>query len=224
MKKIYKFSLDLILLNIGSIILFIVIFIPIVVTNKWLKININMNFIMLMILWMALHELLHGIGFSIFKEVKHKNIKYGIALEKGVFYCMCQQKISKCNILTSLMFPLTFIGIITLVIGLLIRNITLVLLSIVNISGAIGDIAMFISILLMPKNIEYIDFDDNTGFYLISEHDLSKSKLIGFKYDSVKEWDDNINMPQRKKITISKQSWIVLLILHIITIIDNLLR
>ena len=173
MKKIYKFKLDLVFLNVGSIILFLIFFIPIMIFRNNLIIEFDFNLILLMILWMALHELLHGIGFGIFKGVNKNNIKYGIELESGIFYCMCKQKISKANILVSLLFPFTFIGVITLILGLIFSNSDLVVLSLVNIAGAIGDLAMFISILFMPNNIEYIDLDDTTGFFLISSSDLS---------------------------------------------------
>ena len=223
MKKIYKFKLDLVFLNAMSIVLFLACAIPILFTCKWFKINFNMNLIIIMILWMLLHELLHGIGFGIFKGVRHNNIKYGIALEKGIFYCMCRQVITKNNILTSLLFPFTFIGIITLIIGIILKSSTLVILSLMNIAGAVGDIAMFLSILMMPKNINYIDLDDIAGFYLISDSDLSKQKLIGFKFDSVNDWKDDVQMASRKKVTISKLSWFIILFLLIIAIIDNIL-
>lgn len=225
MKQIYKFKLDLIFLNIGSIVLFLLVFIPILIFKRDLSLKIDFNFILLMVLWMALHELFHGIGFGIFKGVDKKNIKYGIQLESGIFYCMCKQKISKANILTSLMFPFTFIGVITLIIGLLINNSTLILLSLVNIAGAIGDLAMFISILLMPNNIEYIDLDDTTGFFLISSSDLSKSKLIGFKYDSCMDFnDENLKSKVQDKITITKTSYVIMFILLGISILSNIIK
>jgi len=97
-----------------------------------------------MFIWLIIHELLHGLGFILFNEVNPKNITLGMFLEKGVFYCMCKQKISKKVILTSLLFPLTIIGIITLIIGMIINNYELVCLSILNIVSAIGDIMMTI--------------------------------------------------------------------------------
>ena len=146
MKKLYKFKLDLVFLNIGSIVLFLICFIPVIIFNKDFIINFDFNLVVLLILWMGLHELLHGIGFGIFKGVNKNNIKYGIQLESGIFYCMCKQKISKTNILVSLMFPFTFIGLVTLILGLIFKNSSLIMLSLVNIAGAIGDLAMFISI------------------------------------------------------------------------------
>lgn len=224
MKKIYKFKLNLLFLNIASLILFIICALPIFIFCNWYEINFNFNLLILLILWMALHEVLHGIGFGIFKNVKHNNIKYGIELEKGIFYCMCTQKISKKNILTSLMFPFTFIGIITIIIGIIIKNSTLISLSLFNIAGAIGDITMFITILMMPDDIEYIDLDDTTGFFLISPSDLSKSKLIGLKFDSsFDESLENLKTIKRNKITITKTSYIILFILLVISILSNIL-
>ena len=64
------------------------------------------------------------------EEVTKNNITYGIALEKGVLYCMCKQPTSKKVIMTSLLFPFTIIGIFTLIIGTSLNSYYLVLLSI----------------------------------------------------------------------------------------------
>ena len=96
----------------------------------------------LIVFWFILHELLHGLGFYL-TGVKRKNIKYGIALEKGILYTMALQEVSKKGILVSLQMPFMVIGVITYIIGVCFNLNILTFLSIANITGAALDIVMF---------------------------------------------------------------------------------
>ena len=102
--KYYKFTFNMTVLNILSIVLFVLCFIPVSIFFKGTRID----FIILIysFLWMILHELIHGLGFFINKGVKAKNITFGALFEKGIFYCMCKQKINKKAILIALISPL----------------------------------------------------------------------------------------------------------------------
>ena len=95
-----------------------------------------------MFLWMVLHEILHG-TFYILGGAKRKNITYGAALEKGIFYCRCGEYVNKKTIMRSLMAPFTIIGVITLIIGIIAKQWWLVMLSGMNIGGAGADLCMF---------------------------------------------------------------------------------
>ena len=150
---------------------------------------------------------IHAIGFYI-SGVKRKNIVYGANLEKGIFYCMCKEEISKKGIMISLFFPFIFIGIITLVIGLVINSPYLIILSLLNIAGCAGDISMIISFIKLP-DFSYLDLDDCTGFVLVSENDLSKYKLFGVDLIESDSYTKLGKASNYKKITISKLSWIV---------------
>lgn len=176
--KFYKYVLDIKLLNFLSVILIfpLMIFIFSFDLGK----NINFSFVFIYFLWMFLHEFFHGIGFWFNNDVDRKNIIYGACLEKGIMYCMCKQSISKKSILISIAFPFVFIGIVTLLIGFIFDIEILILLSLFNIVGCIGDIVMFINFLRLPQ-FSYTDLDDCTGFVLISSDDLSRYRLFGIK-------------------------------------------
>ena len=176
--KYYRYSMDMLFLNIFCVLIFIPIFIFIYLLGYGRFINFTV--LVLYFLWMFLHEFLHGLGFSLSKGINHRNIVYGANLEKGIFYCMCKELISKKNIMISLLFPFTFIGIFTFFLGLLINSPVLVILSLFNVAGCAGDLAMFISFLKLPS-FRYVDLDDCTGFVLVSMNDLSRYKLFGMK-------------------------------------------
>ena len=89
-------------LNILAIVLFLLISIPIYWLEKNQSFIIHLDIIELfiaMFFYLILHELFHGIGFLLIKDINLRNITWGIALEKGVFYCMCKKNIHKKDIL-----------------------------------------------------------------------------------------------------------------------------
>ena len=145
--RYYTYQLHMKVLNILAILLFIVMIVVVYLVGysfSGITDNISLVLFILLFVWLMIQEVFHGIGFALFKEVKKRNIVFGMALEKGVFYCMCKQKISKKVIFTSLLFPVTIIGIITMILGIVIDNGMLVYLSMFNIVGSIGDIVMSI--------------------------------------------------------------------------------
>lgn len=212
--------MDLLVLNVGAIVIMIpLLFIHLFYFGEF---NVNIYFLIYAVLYLMLHEFFHGIGFYILRKVKHKNINYGIELEKGIFYCTCKEEISKLNILVSLMFPCFFLGFVTLIISFLINNQMLSLLSIMNISGSIGDILMFIMIMKMPNDIKYIDLDLTTGFYLISKEKLP-NKSLGFSLKAVKDYNGEVSSTNRK-ITITKISKIILSYIFILFLLSFVLQ
>ena len=218
-KKYYIFELDIVTLNILSIVLLVGTgFLGFLLVGKEMfKALLSSYLLIALVGYLVLHEILHSIGYVV-NGAKFKNICYGAAFEKGVLFCSCRQKISKRNILWSLIYPLLFIGIITFIVGVIINNGMLVLLSVFNITGAIGDIIMFLSFLQI-KEFEYKEFSDPTGFALYSSEDLSKRKFIGIKFKEIK---DELNAKVDKKVEISKLSAIIFIILIIVTIINRL--
>ena len=221
--KYYTYELDMIFLNILSLVVFGGVWLLVVLLSKdssYLWSSRHVEFLLiLMVLWMIFHEILHGIGFSLFPEVDKKNIVFGMALEKGVFYCMCKQKISKRVILTSLLFPFTFIGIVTLIWGMWIQSYYLVMLSILNIAGAVGDLVMTVYFLKCPNDIVYLDLDDSTSFTVLSDKDLSHLRVWGVKLKSSGIYDDSMVACDKRKVVISKTSYIILGIILVLSII-----
>ena len=180
--KYYTYKLDLKLLNILAIILFIVVGGIVIFLERhdsYITDIDTLSLVLLVFIWLIIHELLHGIGFIIFREVKIKNLTFGMFLEKGIFYVMCKQNINRRIILTSLCFPVVIIGLITLMVGMYINSFMLVYLSILNIVASIGDIVMIIYFIKAPRDIIYLDLDDPISFTVVSDKDLSNNKIIG---------------------------------------------
>lgn len=213
-KKYYLYELDVLKLNIISIVVFLVaILSSFIFYQGSLSIELNnLNiflFLLMYIGWCILHEIIHSIAYVI-NGASYKKIVYGAFLEKGVFYCLCKQNVSKKNILNSLMYPLFFIGIVTFVIAIIFKLPLLLLLSVSNMAGSVGDILMFMFIVKLNKNIEFSELDNPLQFAIYSDEDLSNKKPFGLKYI---EKQDTIARDYLQKIVISKASWIAILIM-----------
>ena len=220
-KKYYVYELDLLLLNILSIVFMIIVgLITIKIKGEIVfKAIFSPYLLPCLVGYLILHEFLHSLGYVI-HGAKFKDIYYGAAFEKGVLYCLCKQNITKKNIMFSLMYPLFFIGIVTYIIALIINSGLLLVLSSFNIVGAIGDIVMFIAFLQI-KNFEFSEFDNPTAFGLYTKEDLSKRKFLGLKFVEVKE---KLEITKTKKITVSKLSKILFVAIIIISILNIVLN
>ena len=169
----------------------------------------------IMILYFMLHELLHALGYILHGADKSK-ITFGMELEKGVFYCLCKEDISKKTILFSLMYPLFFIGIVTYVIGIVFNLHLLLLLSIINISGAAGDIMYFLFIIRLNKEITFSELDDGTSFVIKNIDDINKYKYHGLEYMGTV---NSVSRSDFKRLYVSKLSSYVLVLCGLLLLI-----
>lgn len=222
-KKYHIFEINVGKLNLVCIILFIflvalsaILYKKDLVTDFY-QVNL-MVLIVVNVFMMLVHELLHSLSYKLY-GANFKNIVFGSYLEKGVLYCLCKQNISRKNILSSLMFPLFFIGIIPYIIALIINSPFLLFLAIMNIVGSTGDIIMFIYIISLDKNIEFTEFDNPIRFAIYTDKDI-KVRFFGLDYI---ETMHQVPRNDLKKITISKGSYIALIVLVVLTILSIIL-
>lgn len=221
MKKYFHYELNMTVMNILSIVLFIVPFIVLRLCRYSMNFRFNGIVFMGMFFYLIIHELFHALGYSLFAKNK-KNIKIGITLERGVLYAACQELISKKAIIISLILPLIFLSIIPFPVAVIFHLDWLILYSVMNFGGAIGDVLMTILILKMPAGIEYIDYDNSVGAYLVSDNDLSKINSLGFKLGETGYFKDKKIDTSVKTFYVSKTSMIILglfLLLSIVMII-----
>ncbi len=221
-EKEYIYKFNLIAANILSIFIFILLGILTIFIKQEMILQIDF-FLSTMIIYLFLHEIIHGIGYMI-TGAKPKNIYFGIALEKGILYCLCRQEVKKKCILTSLQMPFMVIGVITYIIGIIIGNDLLVILSIFNLVGASMDLVMFLYIMRL-KDVRYSETDANDEFVLISKEDLTKKKSLFFDIKEVKPYNKkDFEFKKIKRIKISMVSYVVLFILIGLDIISFLIK
>ena len=214
-RKYYLFKMNTVLLNVFSIILIILvclIFYLIYGNNSLSIIHNNLDAVIILYLpYLMFHELLHSLAYVIY-GANFKNITYGAHLEKGVLCCLCKQNISKNNILHSLLYPFIFIGILTLILGIIINNSLLVILSLINISGCSGDLIMFYHLRKL-NDFEFSEYNNPIAFALYTKKDFSKLKMLGLDFVEV---NTSIDRSDLQKIVISKSSIIILVLFYLL--------
>ena len=182
--------------------------------DKWTGIGLALAYLAIFG-WMVLHEILHG-TFYILGGAKRKNITYGAALEKGIFYCRCGEYVNKRTIMCSLMAPFTIIGVITMIIGFITKQWWLVMLSGINIGGAGADLCMFIFFLGRDKDIKFMEYGDSSFFSLKTKEDLSKKKFRCVKAIDKSKVPKNDN---KHRLVVSKGSWWMLIVLAVLMLL-----
>jgi len=216
-KDYYLFRMNTFFLNGFSfviIILCLILFFSIYGDDSIDILNKNLNLVLILYLpYLIIHELLHSVAYVIY-GAKFKNITYGIHLEKGVLCCLCKQNINKKNILFSLMYPFVFIGVLSLIIGILINSPLLVILSLTNIAGCSGDLVMFYHLSKL-NDFSFSEYDDPIAFGLYSGNDLSNLKMFGLNYVGKKR---TLARQDLRKVVISKPSIIILILFYILII------
>jgi len=223
-KEYYVFKMNLVMLNVMAIIIAVVVGVAAYLIDSNLVMrcfalfdDTKMSLLLLpsMLGYMILHELLHALGYIV-NGAKSEKITFGMELEKGVLYCLCKQDVSRKNILNASMYPLFFIGIVTFVVSIIFKMPLLLLLSVINISGAAGDIMYFIFISKLDKNVMFSELDDGTSFAILSEQDISKTNHFGLEFiEKVNE----IPRKDFKRVKITRLSWIFIILSVIVTLL-----
>ena len=222
-KKYYMFKMNMGFINMFSILLLVLslgIF-YLIYQNDTFSVfqSVYNSFILLYIPYLILHELLHSISYVIY-GADFKYITYGAHLEKGILCCLCKQNITKKNILHSLLYPFFFIGILTLVIGIIINNPLLILLSLANISGCSGDLIMFYHLVRL-NNYEFSEYDDATSFAIYTSDDISQRKMPGLEYcGSSKKIERN----DLKKVVVSKTSILLFILFYLLVVFMEFMK
>ena len=227
-KEYYIFKINLKILNVISILIFILLFgitllfypnIIVSFLEKSKSINYYLMLFPVMIIYFSFHEIFHAIGY-ILHGANWKKITFGMELEKSIFYCLCKQDISRKNILNSLLFPLFYLGIVTYIISIIFNFPLLLILSILNICGAAADVMYFVFIIKLKQNINYSELDSGISFAILADYDVTKVRHIGLDFI---EKRDIIKRTDFKKIKISKLSFAVLVLCLLLIVISVLI-
>lgn len=126
------------------------------------------------VLFIIMHELIHGASYYIFGKVPLKNIKFGTALKSGMAYCisLVPNKVSTSRI--SLMMPIYLLVIPVFLAALFTQNTFVAFLSAIFFSGSAGDIWYMWSLRKDDKDkyiVETLPDADGyeIGYYLLEE-------------------------------------------------------
>ncbi|HIX72996.1 MAG TPA: DUF3267 domain-containing protein [Candidatus Anaerobutyricum stercoripullorum] len=119
-----------------------------------------------------IHELLHGVGWSIFTKGKWKSIHIGMMWKTLTPYCHCKEPLKPREYLVGAAMPFLVLGIGLFAAALAAGSSLLFLLSIVNVLCAGGDttlICMLFSYLNRKDNCYILDHPTKCGFVTFSK-------------------------------------------------------
>lgn len=175
--------------------------------------------VIVLMFWFVLHEIIHGLAY-LMCGVKKENITFGVVLEKGILYCRCNEFVSKKTILISCLAPFIVIGVVTYVIGIIFNLGFLVLISVFNICGAAGDLAMFGFFLGRRNDVKFRELDDSTTFCLETKEDLVNNSFLAVKLKKVMNNKElaELKDDKTKMVNITKFSWIFIIVMLLILV------
>ncbi len=128
----------------------------IVYIAKWRSGSLGFTKLIILIVGMlalfVLHELVHGATWASFCKNKWKSIRFGIMAEMLTPYCHCMEPLTLNQYIIGALMPLIVTGLIPYIISYIIGSYVLMVLSMVMILGAGGDISAVLMV-LGEKNI-----------------------------------------------------------------------
>lgn len=136
-----------------------------------MKISISV----IILLWVVtlvsifVHEFLHGVAWSFYCKKGWQSIHIGVVWKKLTPYCHCMEPLKFKQYIFGSLMPLIVLGLGMFLLSLLTSNLFWLLLSIINIVFAGGDIASTI-ILIRHKNDLIVDDPSECGFWAFSKN------------------------------------------------------
>ena len=109
-----------------------------------------------------IHELIHGITFSLFSKNGWKDIEFGVVWECLTPYCTCGTPVSKKGYYCSILMPCIVLGIIPSIIAIVINSVYLLTYGILMTLAAGGDLLITLLILKNKTKNEAIYLDHPT--------------------------------------------------------------
>jgi len=138
--------------------------------NKYLEVGDNYmrNYAITLIIifaFIVVHELIHGLTFSMFTDNGFKDIAFGVIWKSLNPYCSCRQPLNRKQYLLALLMPCFVLGIIPCIISLFNHNAWVLFLGAIMISAAGGDLLISTMILKYKDKNEslYLDHPTNIG-------------------------------------------------------------
>ena len=114
----------------------------------------------------VIHELIHGLTWSVFSKDHFKDIEFGFMKEYLTPYCTCKVPLKKKGYVMGTLMPLITLGILPAVFALIVGNPDLLILGLVMILSAGGDVLIVLRLLRYKtdaKDIVLLDHPTQAG-------------------------------------------------------------
>jgi hypothetical protein len=114
----------------------------------------------------VLHELLHGIVFSIYAKKGYKSVEFGVLWKFLTPYCHCKEPLKIRECIIAALAPTVVLGLVPSIISLFTGNIELLLFGILFFAAGAGDLMLVSSILREKESTLIYDLPDEIGYDL----------------------------------------------------------
>ena len=124
------------------------------------------TFVVVFVVLIIVHELIHGISWSLFAPHHFGDIAFGFMKSTLTPYCTCLVPLKKWQQVFGAAMPLILLGILPMIFGLVTGNMAFVFMGIVMTDGASGDILVIHKILTYKSTameVIYIDHPTEAG-------------------------------------------------------------
>lgn len=118
------------------------------------------------LVFIVVHELIHGASWALFTEHGFKDIEFGFMKQYMTPYCTCLVPLTKKQYIIGALMPLIVLGILPMALGILIGSLPLLLVGILMVDSAAGDIMIVWMILKyrsQAREIVYMDHPTQAG-------------------------------------------------------------
>lgn len=161
-----------IVLSIPFFIIFGVWFVSRNGWSNWLSGVESCVLLVAMLGLIVVHELIHGLVCGSFAKSKFKSIDFGIQKETLTPYCTCSEPLSKSQYIIGSIMPCIILGIIPSIAGVLADSLLLLLIGLIMIAGAGGDLTITLKMLTYhsdKKEIIIMDHPTECGFIVFEK-------------------------------------------------------
>lgn len=169
-----KVSIDIIAANKFAILLLflsaVVFCVPFFLLWTWEEITINSTisfaFLIALFLGILLHEGIHGFTWGLVNH-NFRPVSFGVIWKYLTPYCHYSEPMLRNNYIWGAITPFIFLGLIPAVCSLFLGRFELLVLGLIYISGAAGDLWMIWLILKEDPKAMVLDHPSEAGFYII---------------------------------------------------------
>ena len=124
---------------------------------------------LIIILGIMLHELIHGVTWSLFTKRGFKSIKFGVLWKYLTPYCHCKEPLKMKHYLLGAIAPAIILGFIPAIWGLIAGSVQMMSFGQIFILAAIGDFMIIKLLAGEPMDIYVQDHSSEPGCYIYRE-------------------------------------------------------
>ena len=132
----------------------------------------SLIYFVLYLVLVIVHELIHGMTWSFFTPEGWKDIEFGVIVQYLTPYCTCKAPLAKTPYIIGTLMPLIVLGILPTIYAIFSGSLFILLVGIVMIVSAGGDMAIVLEMLkykTTSQDVKVFDHPTQVGFYLFEK-------------------------------------------------------